>query len=76
MFVVVDGKSVMCPCPDVCSVAVYWGGIVSFFVLVTVFGYFSLPCRLFLLFLPVVPSVELIEGSVISLCVENVLHWC
>ena len=36
-----------------------------------VFGYFSLPCRLFLSFLPVVSSVELIEGSVISLCVVS-----
>ena len=67
VFVVVDGISVMCPCPVVCLSAVCWGGIVSFIVLVTMFGYFSLPCRLFLLFLPVVSSVELVEGSVISL---------
>ena len=42
-----------------CWVAVDWGGIASFIVLVTMLGYFSLPCRL-LLFLPVVSSVELI----------------
>ena len=59
----VDEISGMCPCPVVCLVVVYWKGIVSFIVLVTMFGYFSLSCRLFLLFLPVVSSVELIEGS-------------
>ena len=71
MFVVVGGISDMCPCPVVCSRAVYWRGIVSFIALVTIFGYFSLPCRFFLLFLPVVSSDELIEGSVISLCVVS-----
>ena len=63
--------AIMCPCLVVCLVAVYWRGIVSFIVLVTMFGCFSLPCCLFLLFLPVVSSVELIEGSVISLCVVS-----
>ena len=51
MFVVVGGISDMCPCPVVCLRAVYWGVIVSLVVLVTIFGYFSLPCRFFLSFL-------------------------
>ena len=74
VLVVVDGMSVMCPRPVVCWVAVHWGGIASFDVFVTMFGYFSMPGRLFLLFLPVVSSVELIEGLVISLWV--VLRTC